>query len=78
MRTASLFSNNRSQAVRIPKEFEFKGVSQVEIFQDGDCLVLRPLRPSWRSLLDQPKADADFLAERPALIDEDRFLRGLE
>jgi len=78
MRTASIFTNNRNQAVRIPKEFEFKGVAKVEILKEGDALILRPVRPSWRSLLDEPKTDAGFLQERPALIDETGFLKEFE
>ncbi len=31
MATASLFKNGRNQAVRLPKELEFVGVSEVEI-----------------------------------------------
>ncbi len=39
-RTASLFRNGRSQAVRIPKEFEFEG-SEVFIRRnkDGDLIL---------------------------------------
>lgn len=41
-RVASLFMNNRSQAVRIPKEFELPG-SEVLIERQGDgSLVIRP------------------------------------
>ena len=75
MRTVSIFINNRNQAIRIPREFEFKGISELEIRKEGDSLILRPVRPSWRSLLDEPKTDSDFLKEREAVIDETRFLK---
>ena len=75
MRTISIFTNNRNQAIRIPREFEFKGISELEVLKEGDSLILRPVRPSWRSLLDEPKADPDFLKEREAVIDETRFLK---
>jgi antitoxin VapB len=78
MRTAALFTNNRNQAVRIPREFEFKGISEVEIHKEGDALIIRPARLSWRSLLEEPKADADFLSERPAIVEEAGFLKGFE
>lgn len=78
MRTVSIFINNRNQAIRIPREFEFKGISELEIFKEGDSLILRPVRPSWRSLLDEPKADPDFLEERTAIIDEARFIADFE
>jgi antitoxin VapB len=42
-RVASLFMNNRSQAVRIPKEFELPG-SEVSIIRQADgSLVIRPV-----------------------------------
>ena len=37
----------------------------------------RPTRP-WRDLLTAPKADDDFLKERPPVIDTTRFLKGFE
>jgi antitoxin VapB len=73
MRTVSIFRNNRNQAVRLPKEFEFPGVTELTIERRGDTLILRPVRPSWTSLADEPVADPDFLRERPDLIEEGRF-----
>jgi antitoxin VapB len=44
VRTARLFRNGRSQAVRIPKEFELEG-EEVTIRRDkGGKLVLEPIR----------------------------------
>ncbi|MBT4610326.1 MAG: AbrB/MazE/SpoVT family DNA-binding domain-containing protein [Gemmatimonadetes bacterium] len=40
--TAKLFQNGRSQAVRIPKEFRFKG-TEVSIRKEGDMVILEPL-----------------------------------
>lgn len=40
---ARLFRNNRSQAVRIPVEFELPG-DRVLIHRDGDRLVIEPMR----------------------------------
>jgi len=73
MKTASLFRNGRNQAVRIPKELEFVNVKQVEIRREGRSVILTPIKRSWRSLAELPKADDDFLNERPDLIQEDRF-----
>lgn len=72
MRTASLFKNGKNQAVRLPKEFEFEGVSEVEITRDGDSLILTPKRKSWTSLASLEAADADFLVEREDLIEDGR------
>ena len=41
VREAKLFRNNRSQAVRIPAEFEFKG-SRVLIRKEGQRLIIEP------------------------------------
>ncbi|MFT3987155.1 antitoxin [Aestuariivirga sp.] len=40
---AKLFRNNRSQAVRIPVEFEFPG-DRVLIHREGDRLIIEPVR----------------------------------
>jgi len=72
MRTVSVFRNNRNQAVRLPKEFEFPGVTAFTIEKRADALVLRPVRPSWTSFLDEPRADEDFLRERPDVVEEGR------
>jgi antitoxin VapB len=73
-KTAALFTNGRSQAVRIPKELEFEGVAEVEITRDGDALVLRPARKTWASFASVPLADADFMAERPNVVEEGRVV----
>ena len=73
MRTASLFINGKNQAVRLPKEFEFEGVSEVEIIKEGDSLILRPKRKSWESFADVERADEDFLVERPDLLEDGRL-----
>ena len=73
MRTVSVFRNNRNQAIRLPKDFEFPGVTAFTLEKQGDALVLRPVRPSWTSFLDEPRADADFLRERPDVFEEGRF-----
>lgn len=72
-RTVSIFRNNRNQAIRLPKDFEFQGVTELTIERQGDTILLRPVRPDWLSLMEEPPADADFLNERPDLIEEGRF-----
>lgn len=42
---ARLFRNNRSQAVRIPVEFELPG-ERVLISREGDKLIIEPVRAS--------------------------------
>jgi antitoxin VapB len=67
-RTAKLFQNGRSQAVRLPAEYRFEG-SEVYVRRDeatGDVILSR--RPeSWHDFFDLVKtADVpdDFLRER--------------
>lgn len=48
-REAKLFRNNKSQAVRIPADFEMPG-DRVMIHRDGERLILEPVRR--RNLLD--------------------------
>ncbi|MGO9127509.1 MAG: antitoxin [Terriglobales bacterium] len=67
-RTAKLFRNGRSQAVRLPSEYRFEG-SEVYVRRDpgsGDVILSR--RPeSWRDFFQLVKTldlPADFLADR--------------
>lgn len=74
MRTVSIFKNGNNQAIRLPADMSYEGVGELEITRTGDTITLRPVRPSWSSLAQLPKADPDFLQERPGVIgDEERF-----
>jgi len=42
---AKIFQSGRSQAVRIPKEFRFRG-NEVKISKKGDKVILEPLERS--------------------------------
>ena len=42
---AKVFKHGRSQAVRLPKEFRFKG-SEVRVTKVGDRVILEPLESS--------------------------------
>jgi len=64
MRTAKLFKNGGSQAVRLPKEFRFEG-SRVFIKRVGDAVVLLPRQDSWDVLFDSlDQFTDDFMEER--------------
>ena len=54
--TAKIFMNNRSQAVRLPKEFQFK-TREVFIRKEGDEVVLSPRPKDWSALF-APEAAA--------------------
>ena len=46
MQTARLFLNGRSQAVRLPKEYQFNG-ENVYIQRVGDAVILFPVDKEW-------------------------------
>jgi antitoxin VapB len=74
MKTVSIFKNSSNRAVRLPKGMDFPGVHEFEIVQQGNSIVLRPVRPDWLSFANVEKADSDFLLEREDVIsDEGRF-----
>jgi antitoxin VapB len=60
-RTAKIFMNNRSQAVRLPKEFQFD-TTEVFISKIGDQVILSPRPADWSSYLATgPVASAGFM-----------------
>ena len=50
MKTAKLFVNGRSQAVRLPKEFQFEG-DDVFVQKVGDAVILVPHEKTWEVFL---------------------------
>lgn len=64
MKTAKLFRNGQSQAVRLPKEFRFDG-EEVYIKKTGNVVMLIPTQQSWDSLLGSlDKFTPDFMEDR--------------
>jgi antitoxin VapB len=64
MKTAKLFRNGQSQAVRLPKEFRFED-DFVFIKKSGNAVILIPAKNSWDSLIGSlDKFSADFMTER--------------
>ncbi|MDQ0022106.1 MULTISPECIES: type II toxin-antitoxin system VapB family antitoxin [Pantoea] len=74
MRIVSVFKNGNNRAIRLPRDMDFEGVSELEIIREGDAIILRPVRPTWRSFTQLEKADSDFMAQREDVVsDEGRF-----
>ena len=75
MRTAKIFKNGQSQAVRLPKEFRFEG-DFVYIKKSGNAVILLPAKNSWDSLLGSlDNFSDDFMSERrQPKIQEREFL----
>jgi antitoxin VapB len=76
METAKLFWSGRSQAVRLPKDFRFRG-DKVRIRRHGSAVILEPVNEDWTWLSALVrKLDKDFVEaaqeqprqqERPAI-----------
>ena len=74
MRTVSIFKNGNNRAIRLPRDLDFDGVTELEIDREGDSIMLRPVRRSWGSFSQLDRADPDFMAEREDVVsDEGRF-----
>lgn len=66
MTRSTVFTTNRSQAVRLPKAVAFpEGVHQVEIIKVGSSRIITPVGKRWDDLFrDGPRASANFMRER--------------
>ena len=71
MRTVSIFKNGNNRAIRLPRDLDFEGVSELEIVREGDSIILRPVRPTWGSFAQLEKADPDFMAEREDVVSDE-------
>ena len=64
MDTAKIFQNGQSQAIRLPKEYRFRG-TKVYVKRMGNAVVLIPEFDSFQPLVDSlDMFSDDFLAER--------------
>ncbi|MCY3875073.1 MAG: type II toxin-antitoxin system VapB family antitoxin [Rhodobacteraceae bacterium] len=70
--TAKLFTNGRSQAVRIPKDLAFEGINEVSVRKVGNKLILEPVRKTWTSFAQEEAADPEFMADRVELLETGR------
>lgn len=51
MQTAKIFQNGRSQAIRIPKDYQFDG-TEVYIQKHGDAVLLIPHEKVWEVFME--------------------------
>jgi antitoxin VapB len=73
MTKSTVFTSNRSQAVRLPKAVAFpEGVHEVEIIKVGNSRIITPAGKRWDDLFDRgPRVSDDFMNERvQPLIDK--------
>ena len=65
MTRSTVFTTNRSQAVRLPKPVALpENVRQVEIVKLGRSRLISPAGQSWDEFFDGPGASDDFMRER--------------
>jgi len=70
--TARIFKNNRSQAVRLPKEFQFS-TPEVFIRRQGEDILLSAKPVNWASYLESaPVASSSFMNDVEDLPVQDR------
>jgi len=65
MARSTVFTTNRSQAVRLPKPVALPPhVRQVEITKMGGSRLISPADRSWDDFFNGPTVSDDFMAER--------------
>lgn len=74
MTIASVFTNNRSQAVRMPADLRLPdGVKRVQVRALGSDRIISPVDHTWDSFfLNGPKASEDFMDERAGQVQSER------
>lgn len=75
MRTSTVFTNNRSQAVRLPADARLPPhVKRVEVRVLGAERIITPAGHTWDSFFapDAPRASDDFLTQRATQVQSQR------
>lgn len=71
---STIFTSNRSQAVRLPKAVAFpEGVHQVEVIKIGNARLITPVGHRWDEFFrNGPHVSEDFMNEREQGVAEER------
>jgi antitoxin VapB len=73
MEQGSVFQNNRSQAIRLPKAVALPDdVKRVDIVAVGRTRILAPAGESWDAWFDGQGVSPDFMTEREQPADSAR------
>lgn len=73
MERASVFKNNRSQAIRLPKRVAMPpDVRQVDIVALGRARLIVPAGTAWESWFAEEPVTSDFMANREQPADQER------
>ena len=72
MERASVFKSNKSQAVRLPKEYRFD-TEEVYIRKQGQNVIISAKKPTWDDFFDSESSfDDDFLKDRLDTLPQER------
>jgi antitoxin VapB len=74
MSSGTIFTNNRTQNIRIPADMRFPaGVKTVEVRSVGRELIISPVENTWDSFfLASESVSADFMEERADQTQQER------
>lgn len=73
MQTTKVFKSGNSQAVRLPKQFQFTGIEEVYIKKQGDAIILIPKEKRWDILFESlNEFSDDFLKDREQPKEQER------
>lgn len=74
MNIASVFTNNRSQAVRLPAELRLpEGVKRVQVRALGTDRIISPIDHTWDTFfMNGPEVTEDFMVERAGQTQSER------
>ncbi len=72
METAKIFTNGRSQAIRLPKKYRFEG-KEVFIKKEGNAIILIPQENPWSDMIKSLDLFTDdFMSDRDQPLVENR------
>lgn len=74
MAESTVFTNNRTQAVRLPAELRFPaGIKKVQVRARGAERIISPAGQTWdHFFLEGPQASEDFMDERASQAQSER------
>lgn len=73
MTQATIFKNNTSQAVRLPKDVALPdGVKTVEVMKIGRARLITPTGSVWDDFFDNVTVSDDFMTNRDQPSDQER------
>jgi antitoxin VapB len=73
MERGSVFMNNKTQAIRLPKSMRLpEGTKAVDILRRGRSWVIVPSDQSWAQWFEDTGVSADFIESREQPIEQER------